>query len=80
MIYRNYLNTFTLRGSMSDDNLVVVSKVKAWVKDRSGLSTSAAVMPELSKILQKELVKAIKKAQDAGRKTVLDRDIEHTQE
>lgn len=59
-----------------NENLVVVSKVKAWVKSQSGLSTSAAAMPELTKILQKELEKAIKRAKDAGRKTVLDRDIE----
>ncbi len=56
------------------DNLVVVSKVKALIKERFDLSTSAAVMEVLSKIVEKECVKAAENAKRNNRKTVLDRD------
>lgn len=61
------------------DQLVVVSKVKKHVKEKSGLSTSAAVMEVLSKILERELEKAIRNAKAANRKTVMDRDFDNIQ-
>jgi histone H3/H4 len=56
--------------------LVVVSKLKAYVKARSGMSTSDGVVDVLSDHLRKLCEQAIEHANTAGRKTVLDRDIE----
>lgn len=58
----------------TDDVLVVVSKLKAYIKARSDLSTSADVMPELSRIIRSECDKAIESAKTDGRKTVMARD------
>ncbi|MFT4553676.1 MAG: histone H3/H4 [Chlamydiales bacterium] len=58
------------------ENLVVVSKVKKMIKDKSGLNTSSNVMDKLSEIVEKECGQAIENAQKDGRKTVMDRDFE----
>lgn len=56
------------------DVLVVVSKLKAYVKARSGMSTSDGVIDVLSAHLRKLCDEAIRHAGTAGRKTVMDRD------
>jgi len=56
------------------DVLVVVSKLKAYVKARSGMNTSDGVTDVLSNQLRKLCDAAIEVAQADGRKTVLDRD------
>jgi histone H3/H4 len=56
------------------DVLVVVSKLKAYVKARSGMSTSDGVIDVLSAHLRKLCDEAIAHAGTAGRKTVMDRD------
>jgi hypothetical protein len=56
------------------DVLVVVSKLKAYVKARSGMNTSDGVVDVLSAKLRKLCDAAIEVAQADGRKTVLDRD------
>ncbi len=56
------------------DTLVVVSKVKAFIKKNSDLNTSGAVAEVLSKIVERECIKAIEHAKAEGRKTVMDRD------
>lgn len=66
---------------LSDDHLpkevlIVVSKLKAYVKARSGMSTSDGVMDVLSTHLRKLCDRAIEHAGTAGRKTVMDRDFE----
>ena len=61
---------------MMSDVLVVSSKVKKFIKEKSGMSTSAAVMAKLTDIIERECNKAINTAQDAKRKTVMDRDFE----
>ena len=58
------------------DVLVVVSKLKAYVKARSGMSTSDTVVDALSAHLRKLCDQAIEHAGTAGRKTVMDRDFE----
>jgi histone H3/H4 len=58
------------------DVLVVVSKLKAYVKARSGMSTSDGAMDVLSAHLRKLCDQAIRHAGTAGRKTVMDRDFE----
>lgn len=66
---------------LSDDALpkevlVVVSKLKAYVKARSGMSTSDTAVDVLSNHLRKLCDEAIRHAGTAGRKTVMDRDFE----
>lgn len=55
--------------------LVVASKVKAYIKGKSGLNTSASVIEALSSVVERECQKAIERAQAEKRKTVMDRDI-----
>jgi histone H3/H4 len=54
--------------------LVVASKVKAFIKEKSGMNTSASVMEALSKVIERECEKAIENAKRDKRKTVMDRD------
>ncbi len=56
------------------DVLIVVSKLKAYVKARSEMSTSDGAIDVLSAHLRKLCDKAIRHAGTAGRKTVMDRD------
>jgi len=57
------------------DSLVVVSKVKAYIKTHSdGFNTSASVVDALTKIVEEACTKAIEHAKSDGRKTVMDRD------
>ena len=58
------------------DVLVVVSKLKAYVKAQSGMSTSDGAIDVLSKHLRKLCDQAAQHAGTAGRKTVMDRDFE----
>lgn len=63
-----------LNDDIPQDILVVVSKLKAYINARSGLNTSADVMPVLSDIIRRECDEAIEKAKLSGRKTVMARD------
>jgi len=56
------------------DVLIVASKLKAYVRARSGMNTSDSVMDALSDAVRALCDRAIDKAAQAGRKTVLDRD------
>ena len=58
-----------------DEVLVVVSKVKGYIRSKSGMNTSDAVMQELSERVRKFANLAIDQAQKHGRKTILDRDV-----
>ncbi|MDF1563134.1 MAG: hypothetical protein P1V51_08825 [Deltaproteobacteria bacterium] len=58
-----------------DEILVVASKVKAYIKARSDLNTSAAVMEALSDKVRAACDEAIRSAWAHERKTVLDRDV-----
>lgn len=57
--------------------LVVVSKLKKFVKDQSGMNTSDSAISVLSDHLRWLSVEALRKAAEDGRKTVMDRDYEH---
>lgn len=57
-----------------DEILVVVSKLKQYVKARSGMNTSDGVAPALSAYLRRLARKAIRVAATDDRKTVYDRD------
>jgi len=58
-----------------DDILVVVSKVKKYIRDRGGMNTSEAVAEALGAHVRKVCDDAIRNAVRDGRKTVLDRDV-----
>ncbi len=61
---------------MSDSNevLVVASKIKAYIKDKGDMKTSANVLEVLSDRLRAMCDQAVESARSDGRKTVLDRD------
>jgi len=54
--------------------LVVASKIKKHIKEKSGMNTSASVMEALTAIIERECDRAIASAQSEKRKTVMDRD------
>jgi hypothetical protein len=56
------------------DVLIVVSKLKAYVRARSGMNTSDSAVDVLSDIVRELCDAAIRKAAAEGRKTVMDRD------
>ena len=56
------------------DVLIVVSKLKAYVRARSGMNTSDGVIDVLSDKVRELCDRAVAKAAEAGRKTLLDRD------
>jgi len=58
-----------------DDILVVVSKIKKYIRDRSDLNTSDAIAEALSAHVRKVCDDAIRNAVRDGRKTVLERDV-----
>lgn len=65
---------------MSDEQgtkevLVVISKVKAYIRAKSSMNTSDAVTEALSDLVRTTCDQAIEKAKSEGRKTVMARDI-----
>ena len=54
--------------------LVVVSKLKTYIKDKSGMNTSGGVASVLSDAVRRMCDEAIERARSDGRKTVMDRD------
>jgi len=61
--------------SVDGEILVVASKVKKYISDRSGMNTSASAFEGLTDRIRWLCDKAIEKAREDGRKTVMDRDI-----
>lgn len=61
--------------SSDDEVLVVVSKVKKYILERSGMNTSAGVYDALTEKIKRLCDKAIEEARSQGRKTVMDRDV-----
>jgi len=58
------------------DVLIVISKLKTYVRARSGMNTSDGVVSVLSDHLRKLCAEAIRNAARDGRKTVMERDFE----
>jgi histone H3/H4 len=56
------------------DVLVVVSKLKNYIRSASGMNTSGSVPEVLTAIIHSLCDQAIEKAKSDGRKTVMDRD------
>ncbi len=59
---------------MSDEVLVVVSKLKKYIKEKSGMNTSGNVAEALSDRIRALCDQAVENARSEGRKTVMDRD------
>jgi histone H3/H4 len=62
------------RGESASEVLIVVSKLKKYVRERSGMNTSDAVVAILSEHVRELCREAIRQAGQDGRRTVLDRD------
>ncbi len=62
--------------STGGEVLVVVSKLKKYIKDKSQMNTSAAVADVISEKLRNLCDQAIERARSEGRKTVMDRDFQ----
>ncbi len=58
------------------DVLVVASRLKHFVREVWGMNTSDGVLDPLSEELRRLCMKAVEKAKEEGRKTLLDRDFE----
>jgi histone H3/H4 len=66
---------------MEDSNkdvLVVVSKLKTYIKNTTGLSTASTVPEILSDAVKMLCETAVEKAKKDGRKTLMDRDFDLT--
>jgi histone H3/H4 len=61
---------------LEQDILIVASKLKAYIKEKHDMNTSANVMEILSQHVRRLSDIACEKAQREGRKTVMDRDFE----
>ena len=58
------------------ETLVVVSKVKNYIKNKAGMSTASNAVEALTRVVEKACDEAIERAEKARRKTVMDRDFE----
>ena len=58
-----------------DDILIVISKVKKYIRERSGMNTSDGIVEALGDHVRTICDEAIRAAARDGRKTVLDRDV-----
>ena len=59
---------------MSAEVLVVISKLKNYIRDKSQMNTAGNVAPALSDKIREMCDQAIENARSEGRKTVMDRD------
>ncbi len=57
------------------DVLVVTSKIKKYIKEKSQMNTSAETVDVLSKAVERLCEKGVESAKADGRKTVMARDI-----
>ena len=62
--------------AMDHEVLIVASKLKQYIKDKYDMNTAASVMDALSRDVRRLTDKAVDKARQDGRKTVMDRDFE----
>jgi histone H3/H4 len=56
------------------ETLVIVSKLKKYIKENSGMNTAGNVAPALSDQIRQMCNRAIESAKSDGRKTIMDRD------
>lgn len=62
------------KSAAPQDVLIVASKLKDYIRIKSGMNTSANVMDRLSDMVRLQCDKAIERAAKESRKTVMDRD------
>lgn len=55
--------------------MVVASKVKKYIKEKSQMNTSGSTMEALTNLLTRAIDQAVEHAKADGRKTVMDRDV-----
>ncbi len=60
---------------LSEEILIVASRLKAYVQARAGMNTSDRALDPLSDVVRDFVDRAIENARRDGRKTVLDRDV-----
>lgn len=60
---------------MDSEILVVVSKLKKYIKEKAGMNTSSSLTDALSERIRGMCNQAIENAKTDGRKTVMDRDL-----
>ncbi len=60
--------------SEQEEVLVVVSKLKKYIREKSGMNTSSSVAEVLTARLKTLCDQAVESAKQDGRKTVMDRD------
>ncbi len=60
----------------AEEILIVASRLKDYVRARSGFNTSDGVLAPLSELVRQACDRAIQNASREGRKTILDRDVE----
>lgn len=60
--------------SEGKETLIVVSKLKNYIREKSGMNTSAAVAEVLTDKIRLMCDMAVENAKKDGRKTVMDRD------
>ena len=56
--------------------LVVISKVKKYIRSVSGMNTAGSVAPALSDVIRNLCDQAVERARKDRRKTVMDRDFQ----
>jgi len=61
---------------MADEVLVVVSKLKKYIKESADMNTSNGVPAVLSQEVKNMCQRAIENAKADGRKTIMDRDFQ----
>lgn len=61
--------------SAETETLVVVSKVKKFIRENSGFNTSQDFIETLTRRVVEECRKGIESAKNSGRKTVMGRDL-----
>ena len=61
---------------MEQEILIIASKLKKYIKQAHGLSTSGAFLPAISNEVRRLCDRAANCAKDEGRKTVLDRHVQ----
>lgn len=63
------------KNQVPEEILIVASRLKEYVKARSGMNTSDRVLIPLSEIIRRACDEAIRNAEKEERRTVLDRDV-----
>lgn len=69
-------NSTTTNSGNDKEVLVVVSKLKNYIRAASGMNTSGSCAEVLSDLVRSLCNQAIERAKNDGRKTVMDRDFQ----